>query len=507
MAFGNNGLIKQSELAKELTSNSVEYEKQATANLTSYMGELIGNDEEKNENEDDDSYAPEDFVTEWTVNAGQTFALPIEIHTDNDFTVDWGDGSSTEQIVGEQTALPTHVYEKAGTYRLKINGTCPYFYLYVLEDNYPEQLLQLTKLVNWGEIQAVKYEFSDAENLTGAIPNPQPETFLKFHNDMSYMFTNTKITSIPENLFENVPDTVVEFIDTFNGCIQLASIPENLFSNCTNVTSFEGAFANCINITNIPDNLFTTCTNVTNFQDTFYGCEMLTEIPATLFSNCINSEEFESTFESCTKLTNIPENLFSNCTQATSFKRTFLYCENITAIPANLFANCTEVTSFEATFKGCEAVTQIPADLFKNCTKVTTFGETFNYVKMTSIPENLFATCTEATNFFETFMGCTQLQTIPTNLFINNTKATTFESTFEACNEVVSAPTTLFDTCTSATNYRYTFYSCNNITTGPKLWNKTTPTGIDGTGRYGDCPELTMTDTPELWKQIRPETV
>ena len=41
MAFGDNGLIRQAELARDLTANSTEYETQATANLVAYMNEML----------------------------------------------------------------------------------------------------------------------------------------------------------------------------------------------------------------------------------------------------------------------------------------------------------------------------------------------------------------------------------------------------------------------------------------------------------------------------------
>ena len=41
MAFGDNGLIRQAELARDLTANSMGYETQATSNLIAYMNEML----------------------------------------------------------------------------------------------------------------------------------------------------------------------------------------------------------------------------------------------------------------------------------------------------------------------------------------------------------------------------------------------------------------------------------------------------------------------------------
>ena len=44
MAFGDNGLIRQAELAKDLTTNSTKYEEESTANLVAYLNEVMGED-------------------------------------------------------------------------------------------------------------------------------------------------------------------------------------------------------------------------------------------------------------------------------------------------------------------------------------------------------------------------------------------------------------------------------------------------------------------------------
>ena len=42
MAFGDNGLIKQAELARDMAANSTQYETESMANLTAYMNEMMG---------------------------------------------------------------------------------------------------------------------------------------------------------------------------------------------------------------------------------------------------------------------------------------------------------------------------------------------------------------------------------------------------------------------------------------------------------------------------------
>ena len=64
------------------------------------------------------------FVTTWTV---QQNDLDIKIYTinafDYDFTVDWGDGQTEQNLNGDVT----HTYANAGSYTVSITGVFPYF--------------------------------------------------------------------------------------------------------------------------------------------------------------------------------------------------------------------------------------------------------------------------------------------------------------------------------------------------------------------------------------------
>ena len=288
------------------------------------------------------AYTDKDFVTTWEVEAGDELILPISLDEgNNNFIVDWGDGSPEETVNNEDTDLstyPRHQYTKAGEYDIKISGKCSYFCAYILEADYgnnPEQLGKLIKLKSWGEIEAEKYEFSDFENLSGAIPSPSENTFKNFEDSMDYLFNGCKsIESIPEDLFSNIPDTIISFKDTFENCEKLTSIPENLFAKAVNVESFDGTFARCKSLTSIPENLFANNKKVTNFQDVFKECETLTSIPG---------------------------NLFANNTEVTNFSYAFYRCKNIVSIPNNIFDKNQKVTNFEFTFYGLDFITTAPA--------------------------------------------------------------------------------------------------------------------------------------------------
>ena len=285
------------------------------------------------------SYTEKDFVTTWKVEAGDELILPISLSEgSSNFVVDWGDGTNKETINNENQDLadyPRHQYKEAGEYDIIISGKCSYFTTYQFEDENPGQEEKLIKLKSWGEIEAERYEFTSCTNLGGSIPSPSENTFMNFEDDMEYLFLNCKsITSIPEDLFSNIPDDITIFKDTFNGCESLTNIPENLFANAVNAESFEGIFDGCIGLTSIPENLFANNLKVTTFKEVFRKCE---------------------------GLTSIPEKLFANNPEVTSFEKAFYRCLNIQSIPDKIFDNNQKVTNFEFTFYGLDEITTAPA--------------------------------------------------------------------------------------------------------------------------------------------------
>ena len=383
------------------------------------------------------------FITEWTVEDGESIILPLHNHIYSNkynFTVDYGDGTGIKEITDATDEDKTHIYDKAGTYTVTIKGQCPVFEF--SQDSTSKD--KITKIVQWGNVFKGAIwngvDFLNCINLKGEIPEPSKNTFANINFNWRGIFGGcTNLTGpIPEKLFLNCTADTIK--SAFYGCTNLTgSIPDDLFKNCIDVTSFESMFYNCKNLTGgIPENLFANCTKVKTFGGTFNGCTGLTgSIPENLFNNCNAVKSFDGTFNGCTGLTgSIPENLFKNCPNVEYFgygwwTGCFSGCSGLTgSIPENLFANNTKVTNFHAVFMGCTGLTgSIPGNLFSNCTEVENFWWTFrNCTGLTgSIPENLFANNTKVKNFAATFVGCRGLTgSIPENLFANCTEVERF---------------------------------------------------------------------------------
>ena len=118
------------------------------------------------------------FITIWkTDNDGYTnsdqILFPLAFGGTYDFTIYWGDGSSTYIDEYNETNL-THTYSSAGIYEVRVSGTCYGFGFF--SDGDQSKLLDVA---NWGSVRLHNYgwQFSNCDNLTGFSA---PDTLLFF---------------------------------------------------------------------------------------------------------------------------------------------------------------------------------------------------------------------------------------------------------------------------------------------------------------------------------------
>jgi len=261
---------------------------------------------------------PEEQTT-WDVGiqitvANQTFGIVINGVNPN-ITIDWGEGTTqTYTTIG----LKTQVYNTAGNYTVKINGS--------FSDN--------------GNIRfpiiGNNNEFISNANLLSTSVIPYIPGLTNF--DFCFNNTQNRFTTIPSNLFINNPQAT-SFIGCFRNAINLTSIPENLFANNPGVTSFLECFTSCLSLTTIPENLFANNPEVINFGGCFSNCENLTSIPENLFANNFNATNFTTCFADCFALTTVPSTLFANNINANSFNLCFASVSLTTTSYSNLLIN------------------------------------------------------------------------------------------------------------------------------------------------------------------------
>ena len=274
------------------------------------------------------------FITQWTVEAGDSITLPLNNYAHNkyDFTVDYGDGTEIKEVTSANDEDSIHTYENAGTYSITIKGNCPSFNF----SNKSVSKDKITKIVQWGNTfkqdSGLNFGFSicfqNCTNLVDLIPAPSKNTF----------------------------KSTTGFTNMFYGCSNITEVPEKLFYNAPCLTDLRGAFQGCTNLKSIPEKLFSHCEKVTGFQSTFSGCSSLTEIPENTFSNCYKASDFQRVFEGCNNIKKIPRNLFKNCKKASTFQSAFFACSSLEEVPEDTFDNCIEAISFFYTFGRCGKV-------------------------------------------------------------------------------------------------------------------------------------------------------
>ena len=295
-------------------------------------------------------------------------------------------------------------------------------------------------------------------------------------------FRNNAITSIPENLFANLPNLTSALTRTF-GLNNLTSIPENLFANNPNITSLRSTFGTN-NITSIPENLFANLPNLTSLTSPFsisndgvFSFNDLTSIPENLFANNPNVTSFRRTFRN-NNITSVPENLFANCPNTTLIEDLFS-SNNISSIPENLFANLPNLRNVMAIFSR-NNISSIPENLFANnpMLEVVGLGDAggregaFASNNITSIPENLFANNPNITNFAQAFRS-NDLTSVPAGLFDNTPNVVQgsptdlggfthkgFFRVFFSNVNLTDVPVGLFDNQTRTQDYREAFTNC-----------------------------------------------
>ena len=253
------------------------------------------------------------------------------------------------------------------------------------------------------------YDVSNLED--GKIIGEIPEYIKKISDDYFTSVTSIQclfyqMTELTE--FPNLPDTLINMRDCFNGCIGIASIsyiPDS-------VTNMQGTFFNCSNLAevlNFP-------TFLENMNNAFRGCKSLNSIPNS-FPDKI--ETMRSAFCDCSNLKESPPKipdtttdiayLFYNCT---NLEKSLNTIGNNVITMDNVFNNCinlqevpttipNSVINMESAFYNCKKLEKGPTILSNNVTNIayTFFGCTSLINLPEIIPHSVI-------NMLQTFNGC-----------------------------------------------------------------------------------------------------
>jgi surface protein len=286
-------------------------------------------------------------------------------------------------------------------------------------------------------------------------------------------------------IFKLNENAVTNFSVLFVYCYALKSIP---LLNTSSGTNFSSMFYYCRSLQTIP--LINTSSG-TNFLTMFCGCYSLQTIP---LINTSNGTNFSSMFNSCYSLQTIP---LINTSNGTNFSSMFNSCYSLQTIP---LINTSNGTNFSSMFNSCYPLQTIP---LINTSNGTNFSSMFNScIALQTIP---LINTSNGTNFSSMFNSCIALQTIP---LINTSLGTNFSSMFDGCRSLRNVPllntssstnlSYMFNGCSaldtiplfntsSVTTFAYMFNGCYSLQTIPLL---NTASGITFNGMFSNCTSL-----------------
>ena len=345
------------------------------------------------------------MITEWTIPADNTvIKLPVQ-GTGLNITVDWGDGSATETVT---TQFPTHTYAKAGVYEIAVTGECPEwgYSSYSLPgrtSNYYTYTQYLTKVKQFGELNATKYGFTYCEKLTEVSGDNlvTDKTFEKV-TSMAYMFNFCSgLTTLDASNFNTSNVTNMSWM--FQYCKNLISLDLSNFDT-SKVTDMSYMFSYCNSLTSLNISNFNT-SNVIGMTWMFYDCRNLTSLDLSsfntskvtsmlyMFSNCSSTTSLDVSNFDTSKVTNM-KNMFSNCKSLTSLDVSSFNTSN-TQKMISMFSNCQSLTSLDVSNFDTSSVDNMES-MFSGCTNLKSIllSEKFTVYSGTT---NMFSNCSKLT--------------------------------------------------------------------------------------------------------------
>lgn len=175
----------------------------------------------------DESYY---FITEWTVNGGDTITLPTWSSGSYAFSVDWGDGTPVKSVTTWNSANASHTYLNSGVYDVKISGICNRFSF----GRNNVSRLKITNIKQWGNVEFLQLDFKLCTNLVNVTPNDTPLFAVNaiIENLVSNCVNLVSVSKINEWNTSNV----INMINAFGGISYDAPIENWNIENATNLS-------------------------------------------------------------------------------------------------------------------------------------------------------------------------------------------------------------------------------------------------------------------------------
>lgn len=204
--------------------------------------------------------------------ASNTFVLPIAINAAETASCDWGDGSITSLVAGNNT----HVYATSGVYTIKIYSK---IFWGVYFSNGGDKA-KITQILSWGDglFRNAIIAFYGCANLTFIAPNIK----LLATSTQSMHQNNTGLLAAPNYSLPRVTNTSY----MYTGC---SSIQTAAAINMSMVTDAANMHQGNTALTSIP---FYDLSSATNVSFMFQVCTSVTTIPLLNLSSVTNATSF-----------------------------------------------------------------------------------------------------------------------------------------------------------------------------------------------------------------------
>lgn len=290
----------------------------------------------------------------------------------------------------------------------------------------------------------------------------------------------------------------------------LTEIPAGLFSHATNLAQ---AVFGQVAISSIPKDLFKNCPNLKSIYGSFIGCSSLTTIPEGLFDGCLNISQASYAF-SKTSIVHLP--------------RIWTITEVVTSF---MFQECKQLVDIADDFGSIQGD---KTGMFKDCISLTTTGnligsgnmnEMYYNTKISTVPASVWGVISNGYSATGMFKYCKELKSVAGEvtgemgsmvemffesgltsvnvIFNDKTIPTQLKSTFEGCVNLTKVNNDMFDKqSTNLEGVEYMFARCTSLTEWIKdgdtnIWDYPAFYGVDSlphhlqwTYMYAGCTKI-----------------
>ena len=401
----------------------------------------------------------EPMITVWqTTTDNETITLPLGNSYLHDFTVDWGDSSSSE-VTSWDDPDRTHTYATAGTYTVTISGKLEKFSFAGVGDK--DKLLEVIDFGATG-VKSMWESFEGASNLHSFAGGKTPQLHLA-----AEAFESTpSLTALDFSTWDTSNVTnFARFLKNADGLVNIDVSPldtsaaltmTEMFSDMDKIESLDLSSFNTSNVTSMK--------LMFDFDDGGLELTALTSLDISSF-DFSNVQDMSWMFHEARTLANLVMPASINSSNVTTMQRTFEELETLTALDLSEFDtenvqrmdrlfygsqnlafdvgsfNTSNVTTMQETFRLARTPQNLNLSGF-NTSNVTNMSSMFdNADNLTSLNLSSFDT-SNVLNMYRMFYGMDSLQQTDLSS-VSTSNVTSFVQMFDFKDDANTSPTSL----------------------------------------------------------------